>query len=810
MVGMEKFTQRSRRVLSLAHQEASSMQHSAIEPEHLFLALIEEEGGVAGRALIELGVDADSARRLITEFRGKGETTEGKQELSPDTRQILEWSGEECQRLGHHYIGTEHLLISLTRLLTSPNKVILKVIVQKLGLTPEQIRRQIRRVLQEGDGTLSQPQQPGQTRQIKTPLLDRLTDDLIVRAEQGEFRNLARLGGALQQVVQILMQRNRNNPLIIGKPGIGKTALVQDLARAILDGDVPLNLLNKQLLALDFFALIAGVSQRSQLAPLVNGLLAEAKDTHAILVLDNLGLLFESPETQKWLYNFFEMVFSELSEGNIQIICIANRDDFEQHIKNRQIFMRVLVPFFMPEPAFDETLKMFKAQRSTFEEYHHLIVTEEALDCAIQLTNHLLPDRQQPEKALAVLDAAATASRFHSPAAKKAIELSEQLRNARSARDAAAAEGRADEIITYGDEIAKVTEKIDMLRTGWERAETPKVTAEDIRNAISQLIEQPQKGSTGSTILTGEAEMENPEEKKMLVFISHASEDKTKARSLCKRLREDGFDPWLDKERILPGQDWDLEIEKALRGSDAILLCFSKVSAAKEGYVQKEYKRAMSYQAEKPEGTIFVIPVRLDDCEMPFFIQELQWVDYPDGYQSLVQALNQRAAGGKKAPAPKKRAEEKMGSKKKKPGRPTINIEGSIHANQVIMGDQTVYHTGRDIIQGDQTNFIAVTRPPQTKDEFMAILQAVRAELATMKQSTLTTSQRQTVESAEKKVVEATEEATKSRPLGERIKTTLSEAKEYMDALGGSLASAMALGTTIGTLLAMVVKLFGL
>jgi len=130
-----------------------------------------------------------------------------------------------------------------------------------------------------------------------------------------------------------------------------------------------------------------------------------------------------------------------------------------------------------------------------------------------------------------------------------------------------------------------------------------------------------------------------PEPKKLLVFLSHASQDKPTVRKLCKRLKADGFDPWLDEERLLPGQDWSLEIEKAMRASDAILLCFSALSAAKEGYIQREYKRAMQYQEEKPEGTIFVIPVRLDDCELPFSLRGIQWVDFPKDYDRLVLAL---------------------------------------------------------------------------------------------------------------------------------------------------------------------------
>ena len=301
------------------------------------------------------------------------------------------------------------------------------------------------------------------------------------------------------------------------------------------------------------------------------------------------------------------------------------------------------------------------------------------------------------------------------------------------------------------------------------------------------------------------------EPKRLLVFLSHASEDKPAVRRLCKRLKADGFDAWMDEERLLPGQEWSLEIEKTLRASDAILLCFSAISVAKEGYIQREYKRAMRYQEEKPEGTIFVIPVRLDDSELPFFIRELEWVDFPAGYERLAKALHLRAGGTAKISLPRKKTEDKKMPAKKRSGRPTIHIEGGIHAGQVVMGNQNVYHAGRDIIKGDQHNTTINYAPIQSSAELAAVLNQLLAQVAALRQETgLSSAQRGIVQSAEQKIAEAAEEAARPEPLGERIKTTLTEARDYMDAIGGSLASAMALGTTIGTLLVGVAKLFGL
>ena len=290
--------------------------------------------------------------------------------------------------------------------------------------------------------------------------------------------------------------------------------------------------------------------------------------------------------------------------------------------------------------------------------------------------------------------------------------------------------------------------------------------------------------------------------KKLLVFLSHASEDKPKVRNLCKRLKADGFDPWLDEERILPGQDWDLEIKKVMHASDAMLLCFSTLSVQKEGYVQREYKKAMDYQLEMPEGAIYVIPVRLDACEIPFTIQGLQYVDYPSDYELLVKSLNLRAEKLARAvqPATPKPASPKAKTPKQTAGR-TYNIQGGIHA-------------GRDVIQGDQTKNITIinitnTTNIQSPAEFAAALGQVQAQVADLKQAQLTSAQARNLNEVEVRLAEAAEEAQKPAPLGERIKTALAEAKDTLELLGGGLGAALAIGKTIEALMPVITRLFG-
>ncbi len=215
----------------------------------------------------------------------------------------------------------------------------------------------------------------------------------------------------------------------------------------------------------------------------------------------------------------------------------------------------------------------------------------------------------------------------------------------------------------------------------------------------------------------------NSKEKKLLIFLSHASQDKAPVRELCERLKADGFDPWLDEERLLPGMNWDMEIEKALRASDSILLCFSSLSVEKEGYIQREYKRAMRYQEEKPEGTIYVIPVRLDKCDLPYFIREVQFVDFPDDYDRLVVSLNLRSGKLTSAPPIPAKKEPKKPAPGDSSGSNNIqgtNVSGGIN----IQG--THVNVGGDIVGGNKTVYGAEPKKANLlKDGFEKIAQQI-------------------------------------------------------------------------------------
>ncbi|HZW04350.1 MAG TPA: Clp protease N-terminal domain-containing protein, partial [Anaerolineaceae bacterium] len=263
---MERFTQRARRVLSLAHQEAERMRQETISTEHLLLGLIQEEGGVAGRVLRDLGLEPERVQEMVERLSGYGQYRGGKIDLSPGVQQVLEYAIEEARRMGHHYIGTEHLLLGLVR--SSEGRAM--DVLRKLGVTPEQIRRQTRRVLQESSSSAptgaatarqSNPQRQEQNRP-KTPLVDQLAVDLTQLAEEGKLDPVIGRQMEIERVIQILARRTKNNPALIGEPGVGKTAIVEGLAQRIIEGDVPGPLLDKRVLQLDVGSLVAGTMYR--------------------------------------------------------------------------------------------------------------------------------------------------------------------------------------------------------------------------------------------------------------------------------------------------------------------------------------------------------------------------------------------------------------------------------------------------------------------------------------------------------------------------------------------------------------------
>ena len=406
---MDRLTQRARRVLSLAHQEAERMRHNYIGTEHLLLGLIREEGGVAGRVLRELGLEFSRVQEIVERLTGTGQHRGGKIDLSPGTQQVLEHAVEEAKRMGHHYIGTEHLLLGLIR---HQEGVALNVL-QKLGVTPEQIRRQTRRVLQESASprrsASSRKSSQSEKGKTKTPMVDQLAVDLCTLAEENKLDPVIGRQMEIERVIQILARRTKNNPALIGEPGVGKTAIVEGLAQRIVSGDVPALLLDKRVLQLDVGSLVAGTMYRGQFEERLKRVIDEAEASGAILFIDEVHMLVGAGAAGSSV-DAANILKPALSRGELQVIGATTLDEYRKHIESDAALERRFQPVMVEEPNIEETIEILRGVRPAYEEHHRLTISDDALDAAANLSARYISDRFLPDKAIDLIDEVILAS----------------------------------------------------------------------------------------------------------------------------------------------------------------------------------------------------------------------------------------------------------------------------------------------------------------------------------------------------------------------------------------------------------------
>src|SRR5690242_13942922 len=485
MAGMERFTQRARRVLSLAHQEAEQSRNNNIGTEHLLLGLMDEEGGVAGRVLRELGMTSDRVREVIRRVTTSSSSFDpNRVELAAETQQVLEHAVDEARRLGHHYIGTEHILLGLVRVDSTAMEVL-----RRLGVTAEQIRRQTRRVLNE---SASSPTPAGGSASrgssasgAKTPLVDQLATDLTTKAEEKKLDPVIGRQMEIERVIQILARRTKNNPALIGEPGVGKTAIVEGLAQRIIEGDVPAPLMNKRLLQLDVGSLVAGTMYRGQFEERLKRVIDELKQSGAILFIDEVHMLVGAGAAGSSV-DAANILKPALSRGELQVIGATTLDEYRKHIESDAALERRFQPVTVDEPSIEETINILHGVKSAYEEHHKLTITEEAIDAAAHLSARYVPDRFLPDKAIDLIDESSSRVRMYkSPEAQNFKQAINALRTIRAEHQMAIEEDRLDDAQELINRQAEVEAKLEQMRVGWDRATGPRVTAEDIAEVVA-------------------------------------------------------------------------------------------------------------------------------------------------------------------------------------------------------------------------------------------------------------------------------------------------------------------------------------
>ncbi len=349
----DKFTERARKVLSLAQEEAQRFNHPYIGTEHLLLGLVREGEGVAARVLTNMGVQLPKVRSAVEFIIGRGEgAVIGEIGLTPRAKKVIELAVDEARRLDHSYIGTEHLLLGLVR----EGEGIAAGVLESLGVNLEKVRQQVMQVVNQSS---SSTQSKAQT---KTPYMDALGFDLTEAARNDKLGPLVGRSMEIDRVMQILSRRTKNNPALIGEPGVGKTAIVEGLAQRIVNGDVPERLQGKRLVALDIGALVAGTKYRGEFEERLKKIVGEVKETGSIIFIDELHTLVGAGAAEGAV-DAANILKPALSRGELQTIGATTLDEYRKYIERDAALERRFQPVVVEEPSIDETIEILMGVR---------------------------------------------------------------------------------------------------------------------------------------------------------------------------------------------------------------------------------------------------------------------------------------------------------------------------------------------------------------------------------------------------------------------------------------------------------------
>ena len=476
---LDRFTKRARRVLTLAQEEALRLNHNYIGTEHLLLGLVREENGVAVKVLRELGVEPGQVIRAVERTVGRGERAPfGKPSLAPRTKRVIELAVDEARLMGHNYIGTEHLLLGLVR----EGEGIAVNVLRGLGINLDRVKTQTARNILQNQAQSKEKQK----KESKTPLVDQLGYDLTLAAEENRLDPVVGRQMEIERLIQILSRRTKNNPALIGEPGVGKTAIVEGLAQRIIEGDVPEPLLNRQLVMLDVGSLVAGTMYRGQFEERLKKVIEEIIGSKALLFIDEVHMLVGAGAAGSSV-DAANILKPALSRGELQVIGATTLDEYRKHIESDAALERRFQPILVAEPSVEETVMILRGVRSRYEEHHKLIITDEALAAAANLAARYVPDRFMPDKAIDLIDEAGSRVRMYkTPYAANLRETFMNLKKLQKAKDEALESQRYDDAIDLRYKEVELEAQITELRAGWnEESNKPQVTEDDIAEVVS-------------------------------------------------------------------------------------------------------------------------------------------------------------------------------------------------------------------------------------------------------------------------------------------------------------------------------------
>ncbi|HLY49932.1 MAG TPA: ATP-dependent Clp protease ATP-binding subunit [Solirubrobacteraceae bacterium] len=487
----ERFTERARQVVVLAQEEARTLKHNYIGTEHILLGLLREEEGLAARVLESLDITVERVRAQVVRIVGSGEeVTSGQIPFTPRAKKVLELALREALSLGHNYIGTEHILLGLVR----ENEGVAARILLDFDADSEKIRNEVIRML-SGPGGRSRSGSGGggggtaQEGKKSSKLLDQFGRNLTKLAAEGKLDPVVGREIEIERIMQILSRRTKNNPVLVGEPGVGKTAVVEGLAQRITNGDVPELLKNKQIYTLDLAALVAGSKYRGEFEERLKKVMKEITQRgDIILFIDELHNLVGAGAAEGAI-DAASILKPALARGELQTIGATTLEEYRKYLERDSALERRFQKITVDQPSTEETVQILKGLRDRYEQHHKVQITDEALEAAAELADRYISDRFLPDKAIDLIDEAASRMRIKSMTSPPVYrELEDEIEETRRAKEEAIENQEFEKAANLRDKERRLSQRKRELTEQWEAGESterPAIGEEEIADIVS-------------------------------------------------------------------------------------------------------------------------------------------------------------------------------------------------------------------------------------------------------------------------------------------------------------------------------------
>lgn len=477
-----RFTERAQKVLSLAQEEAVRLGHNNIGTEHILLGLIREGDGIAAKALIALGLGLEKIQDEVEALIGRGQEQPTNIAYTPRAKKVIELSMDEARKLGHTYVGTEHILLGLIR----EGEGVAARVLNNLGVSLNKARQQVLQLLGSSEVVSTNH---GNTANANTPTLDGLARDLTAYAKDGNLDPVIGRSKEIERVIQVLSRRTKNNPVLIGEPGVGKTAIAEGLAQKIINNEIPETLRDKRVMTLDMGSVVAGTKYRGEFEDRLKKIMDEIRQAgNIILFIDELHTLIGAGGAEGAI-DASNILKPALARGELQCIGATTLDEYRKYIEKDAALERRFQPITVDQPSPEEAIQILHGLRDRYEAHHRVKITDEAIEQAVKLSDRYITDRFLPDKAIDLIDEASSKVRLRSytvpPDLKK---LESKLEDIRKEKDAAVQSQEFEKAASLRDTEQKLREELDSTKNEWKEKQgrtDSEVTPEDIAQVVA-------------------------------------------------------------------------------------------------------------------------------------------------------------------------------------------------------------------------------------------------------------------------------------------------------------------------------------